>query len=211
MNHYQLLADLLRYPDNDLAAQVKELSPFLKGNYMECHKNILAFEVYINIHNLTKQQENYIRTFDVNALCYLDIGYILFGEDYKRGEFLVKLSNEHKIAGNDCGSELADHLPNLLTLLSKTPDKKMAEELAYCLIIPAIKDMIANFKDESNVYKDALRIILTVLEKDFKGIGLEQFNITRKNKDCFSMKGGMNGHSCGINQRTEKGFVANPY
>lgn len=211
MDYYPLLADLFRYPDKNLGSKVKELSPFLKENYPECHKNILAYEVFLSLYDLTQQQEYYIRTFDVNAVCYLDIGYILFGEDYKRGEFLVKLSNEHKMAGNECGSELADFLPNLLTLLPKAEDKKMVEELAYCLMIPALKDMLTSFKNESNVYRDALQLVIVVLEKDFKGVGMEQFNISKMNKDCFSEKGGMAGHSCGMNKRPEKGIIANPY
>ena len=65
------------------------------------------------------QQEYYISTFDVQAICFLDIGYVLFGEDYKRGIFLVNIKKEQIKAGNDCGSELPDHLPNILTLLPK--------------------------------------------------------------------------------------------
>ncbi len=35
------------------------------------------------------------RTFDVQAITSLDIGYTLFGEDYKRGALLANLSAEH--------------------------------------------------------------------------------------------------------------------
>ena len=76
------------------------------------------------------------------------------------------MSKEHKNAGNDCGSELADHLPNMLNLLNVSEDKEMVKELAYCLMIPALKEMILSFKNESNVYRNALNIVVKVLEKD---------------------------------------------
>ena len=44
------------------------------------------------------------------VLATLDIGYVLFGDDYKRGELLANLNQEHRKANNDCGTELADHL-----------------------------------------------------------------------------------------------------
>ena len=67
----------------------------------------------------TCSPELYLRTFDVQAITTLDIGYVLFGEDYKRGALLAGLSAEHKKVSNDCGIELADHLPNVLRLLPK--------------------------------------------------------------------------------------------
>jgi len=146
----------------------------------------------------------------VNALCYLDIGYILFGEDYKRGEFLVKLSQEHKTAGNDCGSELADHLPNILRLFEKAEDKKFVEELAYCLVIPALREMLSGFKNDTNVYRNILQLVLTVLETDFRDCNLQQFHITKLGKSCFTGKSGKHNHGCGMNQRQDAGMVPNP-
>ena len=127
----------------------------------------------------------------------MDIGYILFGEDYKRGEFLVNLAKEHKKAENDCGVELADHLPNLLNLIDKTKDKKFAEELAYCLMIPAIKEMLKTFVDKGNIYKNTLELLLIVLEKDFGALEYEQFKITSNAKNCFVNKGKKNSQMCG--------------
>ena len=35
-------------------------------------------------------QELYTRTFDINPVCTLEIGWHIFGEDYARGALLVK-------------------------------------------------------------------------------------------------------------------------
>ena len=72
-------------------------------------------------------QELHTRTFDVQSLTTLDIGYVLFGDDYKRGALLSNLNQEHSRAENDCRGELADHLPNLLRLIPKLKDQDLLE------------------------------------------------------------------------------------
>ncbi|MDA3905252.1 MAG: hypothetical protein PF484_04170 [Bacteroidales bacterium] len=210
MNHYTLIAELFRYPDTSLESSVKQIQSLLVEKYADGLKEIIPFQEFLSAYNLPQQQEYYIKTFDVNALCYLDIGFILFGEDYKRGEFLVKLSQEHKKAENDCGSELADHLPNLLRLLDKSEDKEFVEELAYCLIIPALKAMLVSFKNESNVYRNVIQLVIVFLEKDFQNSTIKQFHISTADKDCFTGKASQKNHACGMNQRTHQGMVANP-
>ena len=46
------------------------------------------FEPFIEYYadkQMTSLEENYIKTFDVQATCHLDIGYIIFGDASKRG------------------------------------------------------------------------------------------------------------------------------
>ena len=196
MEHYSKLASLFNYPDKDLAANVEEIRTIIFNDYPENKDNIDAFSSYVKETTIEKQHEYFIRTFDVQALCYLDIGYILFGEDYKRGEFLVNLRNEHKKANSDCGSELADHLPNMLKLLPKIADRDLAEELGYCIIIPALKEMLKNFKDDSNVYRKNLLTLLNVMETDFKDLNYNQFKINNKDKTNFLNNINCNPKAC---------------
>ena len=128
-----------------------------------------------NSKSVRKQQEYYLKTFDVQAVCSLDIGYVLFGEDYKRAQLLVNLQTEHKAAGVDCGSELGDHLPNVLALLSKTNDPDFAEELGFIITSQSVRFMITKFKNVDNIYKDMLEILLVFLQNDFKGEQLAEY------------------------------------
>ncbi len=210
MTNYPIIADLFRYPDANLGSTIDKVSSLLEEKHPDGVKDILPFQEFLKTYNLQQQQEYYIKTFDVNAICYLDIGYILFGEDYNRGEFLVKLSEEHKKAGNDCGSELADHLPNLLRLFEKSEDKNFVEELAYCLMIPALKEMLKSFKNEANVYRNVLQLVITILEVDFSDCKLSQFHISNAGKNCFTGKASKKNHACGMNQRPHHGTVSNP-
>jgi nitrate reductase assembly molybdenum cofactor insertion protein NarJ len=139
-------------------------------------------------------EELFTRSFDVQSVTTLDVGYVLFGEDYKRGELLANLNREHNESGIDCRNELADHLPNLLRLLAvigDEPDKaEMLEELVEEILAPGLRQMIAEFdperleeKDECylqhyktlietpgeyfTAYSHCLRAVRLVLEKDF--------------------------------------------
>ncbi len=114
-----------------------------------------------------EMEELYTRTFDVQAIAYLDVGYVLFGEDYKRGHFLVKMQALQREYDNDCGTELPDHLPNILTLLPKMADQQEVEELVGKLVLPAIDKMTQGFKESENPYLEALRTVAEVLKEDY--------------------------------------------
>lgn len=182
LSHYSQLAVMFRYPSEDLktypeiwrsliclydAALIRKLDPFI---------------AHIHERPLSCQQEYYVSTFDVQALCFLDIGYVLYSEDYKRGIFLVNIKKEQMKAANDCGTELPDHLPNILTLLPKMTDTKLAEELVYSLLIPALKEMISKFRDLNNLYKGLLEILLKIMETDFPVSSFERFDFVSRNK-----------------------------
>ena len=97
-------------------------------------------------------EELYVRTFDVQAVCCLDVGYLLYGEEYRRGQFLAEikaLQRKHNIA---YGSDLPDYLPNVLKLL-EVLDKEDAELIAKTFVYPAVLKMIEAFRKGENFYK----------------------------------------------------------
>ena len=103
----------------------------------------------------------------MQAICHLDIGYVLFGEDYKRGRLLVEMQREQKEAGIICTPELPDHLPYVLQLLAVHEDKERACEMAHVLVLPALEKMLQNFKKDGNVYRHVLTAAAHLLEKDY--------------------------------------------
>lgn len=177
LKHYKILAGMFNYPSADSRGNELEFLEMLKAEMPEAFCEI---EHLVNAHHqltLHEKQEYYLKTFDVQAVCYLDIGYVLFGEDYKRAQLLVNLQEEHKKAGIDCGHELSDHLPNVLSLLAKTEDRSFAEELGYIVLMPAIRFMILKFGEPKNYYKSILEVLLAMLSRDFTGEGLEDYRI----------------------------------
>ncbi len=190
---YNMLANLFRYPKEGYIDRVNDCSDYLKLNYPEAHKELLPFTDFVNNNGLYDIEEVFGKTFHIQAICYLDLGYVLFAEDYKRGEFLVQMKNEQRKVNNDCGEELADNLPNVLTLMAILEDKEFLGEFAVRVVTPALEKMLNEFdearmalKDKvrkkkqkvilvedmknKNIYQYALQAISMVVEEDFKGV-----------------------------------------
>jgi len=178
LNHYKIWANMFRYPDEHVEKYSNE---FLEMITVEFPDKVDALQQIVVAHNYLStrdQQEYYLKTFDVQAVCYLDIGYVLFGEDYKRAQLLVNLQSEHKNAGIDCGSELGDHLPTVLTLLSKTTDPDFAKELGFIITTPAVRFMLTKFNNShTNYYKDLLEVLYAFLQRDFTGENLMEYTV----------------------------------
>ena len=186
LTHYKALAEMFRYPSDELKTYSGKWMEIIHRYDPELILKLEPFTAHIHEKPLSFQQEYYIITFDVQASCFLDIGYVLFGEDYKRGIFLVNIKKEQIKAGNNCGSELPDHLPNILCLLPKIQDADLAEELIYSLLIPSLHEMILKFRNADNLYKRLLEILAGIMEKDYPVSGFEKFNFgVRKKTDFF--------------------------
>jgi len=151
-SHYRLLAALLEYPDAEYPQRVRDLRAFLDRRYVKATAELDQFMAHLPSHNLLLMQELFTRSFDVQAITTLDVGYVLFGDDYKRGEMLANLNREHNEAGIDCGTELADYLPNLLRLLAVLEDEELIGDLVNGVLAPALLEMIGEF-DPARVEK----------------------------------------------------------
>lgn len=189
LKHYTALAEIFRYPSPDRENFVGEWRKIIWNIVPEMAGKLEIFVNHIHEKSLAAQQEYFIGTFDVQALCFLDIGYVLYGEDYNRGVFLVNMKKEQEKAGNDCGHELPDHLPNMLSLLPKLEDENLAEELVCSMMVPALENMIEAFSSNENVYKGILEILLGIMGSDFPDSEFERFNFSSLEKaktfECF--------------------------
>ncbi len=154
LEHYKLLAGLFEYPDSRFMEKVKKAQDVLNQKYPEAAKLLQPFTDCVSNVTSIEREELFTRSFDVQAVTTLDLGYIVFGEDYKRGELLVNLNREHREAGNDCGTELADHLTNVLRLLPKMKDEAILNELVEKVLAAALAKMIADFDPKHIEAKD---------------------------------------------------------
>ncbi|HEU5291976.1 MAG TPA: hypothetical protein VFU05_15100, partial [Cyclobacteriaceae bacterium] len=142
-NNLKLLASLTDFPKEGFVDEVKEIQLFLDGYYPELANALDPFTEFVSSASMDEMQELHTRTFEVQAITTLDLGYLLFGDDYKRAELLVNLSREHLSVNNDCGYELADHLPNVVRLIAMMQDEEIKNELVAKLICPGLKKMIS--------------------------------------------------------------------
>jgi nitrate reductase assembly molybdenum cofactor insertion protein NarJ len=187
------MAGLFDYPDASYPHKVEKTLPLLREHYPQAADEVSLFYANLPKGNVDQMQELFTRSFDVQAITTLDIGHVLFGDDYKRGELLANLNREHRQAHNDCGHELADHLPNVLRLLPKLTDDELVAELIRQIVAPALKKMIGEFDprrleeknalyqkhyrtlietsvDKATLYRHALAALEVILQKDFPSI-----------------------------------------
>jgi nitrate reductase assembly molybdenum cofactor insertion protein NarJ len=146
---YKLLAALFEYPaTTDYSDRVKDIGDYLNGRYPDAATELARFIELLPEDDLRAMQELFTRSFDVQAATTLDVGYVLFGDDYKRGILLANLNREHRNAGVDTGTELADYIPNLLRLMAVMEDEEVLHDLAYAILGPALLEMIREFSTE---------------------------------------------------------------
>ncbi len=190
IGHYDLIAGLFEYPESDFAQTVGEIQTQLDARYPEAGELLRSFTQLVSTASILEIQELFVRSFDVQAVTTLDLGYVLFGDDYKRGELLVNLNREHKAVDNDCFNELSDHMANVLRLLPKMQDETIVAELIEKMVAPAVKKMIREFdsdrikakeksykkhyktlidrpQDHYTIYQNTLKALYEILKRDF--------------------------------------------
>jgi len=155
LTHYATLANVFEYPDSEFPQRAQAVTAVIRERYPTAAAELDRFSSLLPVSDVIAMQELFIRSFDVQAMTTLDVGYVLFGDDYKRGELLANLNREHQEAGNDCGCELADHLPNVLRLLPKLEDDELIDELVDSVLAPALREMIGEFSSERIAKKNA--------------------------------------------------------
>lgn len=204
-SHYGVLAGLLEYPGDDYPKRVQQIRDSLDGHYPLACEELDQFLQLLPADDLTSMQELYTRSFDVQAMTTLDVGYVLFGDDYKRGVLLANLNSEYREAELNTGTELADHIPNLLRLMERLKDEEVLQDLAYAILAPALLEMIREFASDRiekrnvsykkhyktlidipavknnafTLYQHALQALYEVLKQDFALI--EEIPLQRTN------------------------------
>jgi nitrate reductase delta subunit len=108
-------------------------------------------------------QELYVQTFEFNPTSTLEMGWHLFGENYERGEFLVRMRQELRRHGIAESTELPDHLAHLLLLVERMKHEEAAR-LAGEYLLPALGQMQLA---EGNPYRAVVEGIRQKLETDF--------------------------------------------
>ena len=216
LTHYERLAGLFDYPQSDYPAKVKYICELLREGYPLAVTELTAFAQALpsegdtlSVEALDQIQEIFTRSFDVQSITTLGVGYVMFGDDYKRGELLVNLNREHRDAGLACGSELSDHLPNVLRLIAKWQDRDLVVEFVEEVLHPALEMMIAEFGSQrtrlrnemykkhfktliassverGTIFRRPLVAVLAVLKEDF---GLSDWKPPERDNDFLGSVG----------------------
>jgi nitrate reductase molybdenum cofactor assembly chaperone len=161
---YEALAELLEYPS--LKLDIESCSTLISNEPANVTNSFAEFRASVAGLSLNELQEVYTRTFDLSPVCALDIGYHLFGENYKRGVFLANLRETE--APFDLGQEhqLPDYLPVLLRLLTTLDDEELRSALIVDCMIPALEKMLKTLGEGENPYRHLIAAVNTKLKSE---------------------------------------------
>lgn len=116
---YASLARMLDYPQEkkSLLGALGLVQGYLAGERLEC--SLGPFGERVTVSTLAELQEEYVATFDFNPTVAPYLGHHLFGDNQKKGEYLIALKGEYGRHGyTPLGNELPDHLPLILWFLA---------------------------------------------------------------------------------------------
>jgi len=138
---YEALASLFQYPAPGYAQRAADAAS-LDGMAPAAATKLAEFARQIAALPLEALEELYTQTFDLNPVGTPDVGWHLFGEQYERGEFLVKMRGLLRRHGLRESAELPDHLAHVLALVGRMKHEE-ADEFAGACLFPALDKMRA--------------------------------------------------------------------
>lgn len=161
---------LFKYPEENYRERVFELGEILKSSFPETYEKYREFETEIARTDIDTLREIYTRTFDLNPSCPPYIGYHLFEDSYKKGEFLVKLKEVYKTCGFKFDErELPDHLSIILEFISfKDFDDDNVRTIINEGLFLSFDKMRICFKNGKNHYKSLIESLEILLKKEVK-------------------------------------------
>jgi nitrate reductase delta subunit len=160
---YDHLAGLLAYPGEDYRERAAACVPALESKHFEADALLALFARRLADLRLETLQEQYIQSFDMNTKGALEVGWHLFGENYDRGVFLVKMRQEMRRLSLAESTELPDHLSHVLRVLGRL-ESPAAEEFAHEFVLPALAKMRAGLEGVDSPFGNVLEAIQLVLE-----------------------------------------------
>ena len=166
-------AVILLYPEQDHDAIVQSCIVRFGEEHAEIRDKVVDYMSRIQSLSLSDREELYIKTFDLNKAGTLDLGWHLFGEDYNRGLFLVKLRQHLQFLQIPETSELPDHVSQVLRVLGRMSHDE-ANQFAYACVIPAL-EIIGEGIQEENPYDRIIQALVQLLRSLFDvPVGFEE-------------------------------------
>jgi nitrate reductase delta subunit len=118
MGEYAAIAMALEYPAPGSLEKLRATWEALPGGAVRRH--LLKFSSEVEQLSIAAWEELHTRTLDLAPIFAPYVGYVVWGENYQRGEFMAGLKVAEDEAGIDRHGELPDHLEPVLRYLATT-------------------------------------------------------------------------------------------
>lgn len=156
------LSKLLSYPDEHTVQTIELLYVLLMEETPEAASQASTFGAYAEQNELHELEETFTQTFDINPACALEVGWHLFGEEYARGMFLVRMREELRKYELPESAELPDHLCHALAIVGAMPDDEAARFVRAC-VQPAVEKMNDALEGKDSPYGHIVSCLALVL------------------------------------------------
>ncbi len=156
------LGALLAYPDGTFGERLAACGRKLAAGPSEASLAFESFRALVAGKDIRELEELYTRTFDMNPACSLEVGWHLFGEQYERGAFLVRMRGHMRRLGVAEDHELPDHLSHALAVASRM-EAEEARGFEAESVSPAVLKIIEGLGEGDNPYRHLLRAVSALL------------------------------------------------
>jgi nitrate reductase molybdenum cofactor assembly chaperone NarJ/NarW len=151
---YASLSRLMEYPERNGVLQIgiEWVSRALQEQGYSGH--LAPFAQFVTNSTLATLQEEYVAAFDFNPSAALYLGHHLYGDNQKKGLYMIKIKQEFNRYGfTPPRNELPDHLPLLLEFLAhlarQEEDGVRRVFISDC-VLPGIERLTAGFTARKN-------------------------------------------------------------
>lgn len=151
---YAALARLLDYPGEKerLQNDTEVVSAFMDRQGVK--SELAAFADFAGVASLAQLQEEYVATFDFNPATAPYLGHHLFGDNQKKGGYMIMLKQEFARCGYaPAGVELPDHVSVLFDFLAHLARQESAGRrqpfIADC-VLPGMERLQTAFADRQD-------------------------------------------------------------
>ncbi len=178
MGMYSSFAAVLDYPTADLPSRLDRcLADLGESTPPEASDlravagavaGLLSFRSEIGRAGLTRLEETYTASFDMDPGCALYAGHHLFGETEQRSLFMARLADIYRGAGfTKIVADLPDYLPTMLRFVdclgaTDGSHRTVMEEA----LLPAARAIAAALERRRDPYVHVMRALAAVLESD---------------------------------------------
>ena len=149
--HYKLLSVIFSYPEEEhiLKEAVERLSKISDGI-----QEIDDLNEFVMNSEITAIQEEYVNAFELQPLCAPYISHHIYGESYKKGEYMIFLKEIYrKSSFIPSVNELPDHIAVVSEFLSFLTDGR--RKFLSC-IMPGLEKMKKTVEETDTPYRQAV-------------------------------------------------------
>ena len=157
---------LLTYPNEQYIEAAELLYVIMQTEMPEAARALSAFGQFVEGLELYELEEAYTRTFDINPACALEIGWHLFGEEYVRGQFLVRMRQELARFQICESAELPDHVTHVLAVVAAMPEDD-AKYFVHACVQPAVEKMRTALTEKESPFAPVVDCLALVFDDLF--------------------------------------------